>query len=123
MGTWQQFQAIQTTLANIDYKLNVILTQLIKEGSLVMAQAATLDRLKADVAKNTNLVAAITQSLQGYVATVKDLTDKLQQALQSDDEAAVAAAADALEANNASLDAQAPQVAAAAVEGTPAASQ
>lgn len=87
-----------------------------------MATKETLDRLAADVKANTDGVAAAKAALDGYVATVADLTKKLQDALASDDEAAVKAAADALEQNNADLRQKAPEVAAAVVDNTSAAS-
>lgn len=68
-----------------------------------MATKETLDRLKADVQKNTDAAAAAKDALTGFVTTVADLTKALQDAISGGDEAEIKAAADALEANNETL--------------------
>lgn len=84
-----------------------------------MADQATLDRLTADVKANTDATAAAAAALSGFVVTVADLTAKLQAAIAADDTAAIAAAADAIEANNVALSAAVPAVASAVVSNTP----
>src|SRR5581483_3146437 len=86
-----------------------------------MATKEHLDALTAQVKANTDATAAAQAALTGYVATVSDLTAKLQAAIASDDDDAVKAAADAIAANNAVLTAATPAVAAAVTAGTPAA--
>ena len=76
-----------------------------------MATKDTLDRLTKDVADQKDVVAGATKALNGFVATVADLTSQLQQALANDDDAAVKAAADALEQNTADLKAAVPATA------------
>lgn len=83
-----------------------------------MSTQATLDRLMADVTANTDAVKAAAAALAGFVATVEDLTKKLQDAIGVNDEAAIAAAADALEANNEMLKQAVPVAAEAVVANT-----
>jgi len=83
-----------------------------------MADQATLDRLTADVKKNTDAAQSAAAALTGFVATVTDLTAQLQAAIASNDQTAIAAAADAIEANNATLTAAIPAVATAVAAGT-----
>ncbi len=83
-----------------------------------MATKETLDRLEKSLAENTSVVKSAEQALDTYVATNADLVAKLQAALQGDDEAAVKAAADALDANNAELKARIPAIAQAVDAGT-----
>ena len=64
---------------------------------------------------------AATLALNGFVKSAADLTAQLQTAIADNDDVAVKAAADAIAANNASLTAAVPAVAAAVVAGTPAA--
>ena len=85
-----------------------------------MATQETLDRLTADVTANTNATQAAAQALSGYVATIAELTKKLQDALSASgvDDPTVVAAAAALEANTAALTAAVPTVAAAVEANT-----
>ena len=95
-------------LSRIESKLNRLIN--IVTGAN-MATKETLDRLTADVAADKDAVSAATKALNGFVATVAELSKKLQDALASDDEAAVKAAADAIEQNTADLKAATPAVA------------
>jgi len=97
-----------TKLDRIEFKLNRLLS--IVTGAN-MATKETLDRLTADVAADKDAVSAATKALNGFTATVADLTQKLQDAIASDDEAAVKAAADQIEQNIADLKAATPAVA------------
>lgn len=115
--TWNDLQA---QLNRIEARL-ISLT--LQEGRFEMATQATLDRLNADVAANTSATQAAALALAGFVKTVADLTAQLQAAIASDDEAAIKAAADALEANNTQLSAAVPTTAAAVAANTPAAGQ
>lgn len=112
-------------LMSMNRKLDIIVARLgllsKLEQETSMATQATLDRLAKVVADDTNAVSAATTALTHYAQTNADLTAALQKALAGDDEAAVKAAADAMEANNAALLAGVPAVAAAIVTGTPAA--
>jgi hypothetical protein len=83
-----------------------------------MADKATVDRLVAKVRENTDLVQSVKLALEGYALSVSDLTKKLQDAIESGDQVAIAAAGDALEANNAVMIAAIPTVAGAVPENT-----
>src|ERR1035437_6141881 len=74
------------------------------QEKFVMATQVQLDQLTADVKANTDATAAASAALTGFVATVSDLTAKLQAAIAASASAvdpAITAAATALEANNA----------------------
>jgi hypothetical protein len=118
MGGWWDFQEVKAQLNRIEWKLDAFRRQ---EGRFDMATQANLDRLNAAVAADTSAVSAATKALTGFVQTVSDLTAQLQAAIASGDDAAVTAAATALEANNATLIAAVPATAAAVVASTPAA--
>lgn len=108
---------IERQLGAISRSLGIILTN---ERRDQMATQETLARLNAAVAADRDAVNATKVALAGYVATVTELTAKLQAAIQGDDEQAVIDAAAALEANNADLQSAIPQTAAAVVQNTPA---
>lgn len=78
-----------------------------------MATKEHLDALATQVSANTDAVASAKIALDGFVKSNEDLTKKLQAALASDDDAAVSAAVDAMVANNNTLRAAIPTVAAA----------
>jgi hypothetical protein len=96
---------------------------LIRQGEKAMATKADLDALNEQVQANSDATQAAAAALQGYVKTVADLTAQLQQAVAADDTAAIQAATQALQANNAVLQAAVPQTAAAVTANTPAAGQ
>lgn len=83
-----------------------------------MATKEHLDALAATVSANTDAVASAKLALEGFVKSNEDLTKKLQDALASDDDAAVSAAVDAMAANNNTLRAAIPTVAAAVPANT-----
>ena len=105
----------------VNHKLDAILRLLQQERIDIMSSAADITRLQSDVAANTNATSAAAVALTGFVSTVAALTAQLQAAINSDDSAAVEAAANALEANNVALTAAVPATAAAVVANTPAA--
>lgn len=88
------------------------------EQEFDMATQETLDRLTVNVQANTDAAAAAALALTGFVTTVADLTAALQAAIEADDEVAIKAAADAIEANNTTLVAAIPKVAEAVKAGT-----
>lgn len=83
-----------------------------------MATKEHLDALAAQVAANTDATASAKLALEGFVKSNEDLTKQLQDALAKDDDAAVSAAVDAITANNNTLRAAIPQVAAAVPANT-----
>lgn len=99
--------------SKIDTLTGLVRRLLAQDERFQMATQATLDRLNAAVAADTNAVSAASKALTGFIATVADLTAQLQAAIAAGDDAAVAAAATALEANNAALTAATPATAAA----------
>lgn len=101
----------------LDVENHFMLAHIIERLNL-MASKEHLDALTAQVKANTDAANAASQALAGFVATVTDLTAKLQAAIASDDDDAVKAAADAIAANNATLTAAIPQVAAAVPQNT-----
>jgi len=112
-------RAIQASVVRIEVKLDMLIKQ---EKGYEMATQATLDRLNADLTKNADATQAAAAALEGFVKTVADLTAELQAAIDSNDEAAIAAAADKLEANNTFLQSKIPETAKAVTDNTPAAS-
>lgn len=109
---------LDLVLDRLNTVLDVELAEAINEEETSMATQATLDKLTAQVSANTSATAAAAAALAGFIATVADLTQKLQDAIASGDETAVKAAADAIEANNATLTAATPAVAAAVEANT-----
>lgn len=114
-GNWWD-SALTIQLNRIEAKIDALTKT---EGKFEMATQATLDRLNAAVAADTNAVTAAATALTGFIKTVADLTAQLQAAIASGDDAAITAAATALEANNATLTAAVPATAAAVVANTP----
>lgn len=106
---------VEARLRAIESKLDLILK---KQETEYMATSETLTRLQDDVRKNTDAAAAAKLALEGFVATVSDLTAKLQAAIEGGDEDAIKAAADAIEANNATLTASIPATATAVAANT-----
>lgn len=86
-----------------------------------MATQATLARMQASVQANTDATKAAADALTHYAQTNADLTAQLKEAIANDDDAAISAAADALDKNNADLLAGVPATAAAVTANTPAA--
>lgn len=105
-------------LARIERGVGILLRALKTEEKFEMATQATLDALTKSVKDNTDATAAAADALHGFVKTVADLTAKLQTAIDAGDDLAVQAAADAIAANNITLSAAVPNVAAAVVAGT-----
>jgi hypothetical protein len=110
-----QYQDLIDRLGRIESGVYLILR---REGLHNVATQAALDRLAADVTANTDATASAAAALAGFVQTVAELTQKLQDAIAADDTAAVEAAANALEANNATLVSAIPHVSQAVVANT-----
>lgn len=96
-------------------ELRGLMIQLLEKD---MATKENLDALTNQVAANTDAVASAKMALEGYVKSNEDLTKRLQDALASDDDAAVKAAVDAIAANNNTLRNAIPVVAAAVPQNT-----
>ena len=117
-STYTLYFDLAQRLARIERGVSLLLRAQKIEERFDMATQATLDALTASVKANSDGVASATAALQGFVQTVADLQTKLQAAIDSGDDAAVQAAADAISANAATLIAAVPAVAEAVVAGT-----
>jgi hypothetical protein len=108
-------------LREINRKLSLLLKN---QETDDMATKQTLDALIASTTANTNAANAAKAALDHYAQSAADDAKKLADAIANSDAAddpAVKAAIDTLTANNATLTAATPQVAAAVAAGTPAA--
>ncbi len=114
-------QEIAARLSRIERLLNLLLRAIVEEEVISVATQQTLDQLTASVRANTDAAASAAAALNGFVSTVADLTKQLQDAIASGDEAAVKAAAEAIDANNKVLAAAVPAVSQAVPANTPAA--
>lgn len=114
-------QEIAARLSRIERLLELLLRAIVEEEVLAVATQQTIDQLTAGVRANTDAANSAAAALNGFVATVADLTKQLQDAIAAGDEAAVKAAADAIDANNKVLSAAVPAVSQAVPANTPAA--
>ena len=87
----------------LDFAIGMLRAVIKQERTDNMATVETLARLQEQVTANTNAAQAAALALRGFVQTVIDLTQALQDAIAGGDEVAIKAAADAIEANNATL--------------------
>lgn len=113
-----RLELLEDQVRHLNRVVRIVVRHLKLEEANTMATKETLDRLAADVKANTDATAAAQQALNGFVQTVADLTKQLQDAIANNDEAAIKAAADAIEANNVALTAAVPATASAVVENT-----
>lgn len=112
------FDELDARLARIERLLWLNRRATLKEEELQMASQQTLDALTAKVKANTDATQSAALALTGFVATVADLTAQLKAAIANDDDAAIKDVTAKLDANNATLTAAIPAVAAAVPANT-----
>lgn len=117
---------VSGSLADINRKVDHVLRHLHVDIEELILDRAQLDRLISATTANTDATKSAAAALTAYVASNAELTAKLKTALDeldadTDGLDEVKAAADAIEANNQTLKASIPQVAAAVTDNTPAA--
>jgi phosphoribosyl-dephospho-CoA transferase len=114
-------QEVLERLKRIESKLDRLLASGQRLEESAMSEKEELERLKATVASNRDVVASATAALTGYVKSNAELQQQLAQAITEDNTDAIKEASDAIAANNDALMAAIPAVAQAVKQNTPAA--
>ena len=107
----QEIRDLSAVLKRIENKIDKLILSAANELERDMAEQDEINNLKAEVTRNTNVVSSASTALQGFMQQVSDLTKQLQDAVASDNSAAIKEATDALAANNTALLAAIPLVA------------
>lgn len=106
-------------LARIERRLVAITRVVLREEAILMATRDTDQQLVNEVHAMTDRVAAVETVITALTASNAELTQKLDDAINSGDEAAMQAALTEIKANNDRLAALAPVLATAAVNVDP----
>jgi ABC-type transporter Mla subunit MlaD len=107
------FFRLSARISRCERLIEALMRELEMEEEKTMATQETLDRLVAGVAATKGAEASARKALDDTLAQVKDLSDKLQQALAGSDEDAIKQAAQDLEDGLVLLQGGTPAVAAA----------
>lgn len=118
---WIGLDYIDGKLDAINHKLDLLLTGQAKGKELIMAEQEEIANLVEQVRANRDVVASATTALDGLVQKVAQLSEELQDAIDSADSdvsSDIKAVADDLKANTEALQAAIPQLAQAVKANT-----